>query len=193
ESSLRKVLLLILHDHVHCPGLAIRHDANGTTVHASLSETFKSPAFDRLQERRRKLDPFMDKQVETGLAIKQLNELSANQQKELIDLLAVECLTAHLQRPTELVQILTDELKVNLREHWRPHAEWLSGYQKVQLSLLLTELLGKVHTLTPERKKSELVSQLDKLFADAASGKQPDKKLADKLNAWLPANMRKGR
>ena len=39
-------------------------------------------------------------------------------------------------------------------------------------------------------KKSELVEILVKLFADAADGKLEDKKLAERLNSWLPSNLR---
>jgi hypothetical protein len=40
------------------------------------------------------------------------------------------------------------------------------------------------------KKKTELVSQLAKLFTDAAEGRLEDAKLAEKLNAWLPSNLR---
>ena len=52
------------------------------------------------------------------------------------------------------------------------------------------ELKGQVHAPAPERKKSELVELLDKLFDDAANGKLEDKQLAERLNAWLPSNLR---
>ena len=54
----------------------------------------------------------------------------------------------------------------------------------------ITELKGAVHAPAPQRKKSELVELLAKLFADAADGTLEDKKLAEKLNSWLPANLR---
>jgi hypothetical protein len=40
------------------------------------------------------------------------------------------------------------------------------------------------------RKKSELVSELAKLFADAAEGRLEDAGLTSKLNTWLPSNLR---
>jgi hypothetical protein len=40
------------------------------------------------------------------------------------------------------------------------------------------------------KKKSELVTELAKLFADAAEGRLEDAKLAAKVNAWLPSNLR---
>jgi hypothetical protein len=43
---------------------------------------------------------------------------------------------------------------------------------------------------SPERKKSELLAELDKLFADAVEGKLEDKTLAEKVNQWLPVNLR---
>ena len=40
------------------------------------------------------------------------------------------------------------------------------------------------------KKKSELVAELAKLFTDAAEGRLEDAKLAARLNAWLPSNLR---
>jgi hypothetical protein len=102
----------------------------------------------------------------------------------------VECITAHPLRRTELVHRLAVELKVNVRDHWRPDAIWLSGFHKFQLAHLITELKGPVHAPSPERKKSELVDQLVKFFADAAEGKLEDKQLAERVNRWLPSNLR---
>ena len=108
----------------------------------------------------------------------------------LIALLIVDCLTAHPLRRTALVYQLALELKVNLREHWRPDAAWLASYKKIQMAHLLVELKGAVHAPAPERKKSELVEALATLFADAAEGKLEDKELAERVNRWLPANVR---
>jgi hypothetical protein len=109
----------------------------------------------------------------------------------LIDLLTVECITAHLQRRTELVWRLASELGVEIRRYWRPDERWLSGYQKIQLAHLIGELRGPVYTKAAElKKKSELVADLAKLFTDAAEGRLEDAKLAAKLNAWLPSNLR---
>jgi ParB family chromosome partitioning protein len=186
----KRVLALILHKSVRSEALAIRHDTNGTTLHAE-SEGFASLAFDRLREKRAKLDPFHDRQhVEDGEAYEQLEKLSASKLDGLIDLLIVECLTAHPQRRTELVELLSSDLEINIRDHWRPDARWLSGFQKIQLAQLIVELKGQVHAPSPERKKSELVQILDKLFADAAQGELEDAQLAERLNAWLPANLR---
>jgi hypothetical protein len=185
----KRVLALLLHEKVRSEALAIRHDANGTTLHAS--SDFKSPMYDRLQAIRAKLDPFVKSHyVEDVAAYDQLGQLSEKKLDTLIDLLLAELVTAHLQRPTELVCRLAEELKVNVRADWKPDAEWLGGFQKIQLAHLITELKGAVHAPAPERKKSELVAQLAKLFADAADGKLEDKALADNCNAWLPANLR---
>jgi hypothetical protein len=108
----------------------------------------------------------------------------------LIDLLTIECVTAHLQRRTELVHHLAEKLKVNIRNHWRPDAVWLSGFQKIQLRHLITHLAGAGQTPGAERKKSELVEILAKLFTDAAEGKLADKELAERANHWLPSNLR---
>jgi len=102
----------------------------------------------------------------------------------------VSCITAHLQRPTDLVQHLAVQLKVSLRDGWKPDAAWLAGYQKIQLAHLITELLGAVHAPAPERKKSDLVEQLAKLFMDAADGSLADAKLAERVNQWLPSCLR---
>jgi hypothetical protein len=95
-----------------------------------------------------------------------------------------------MQSRTALVCQLAEELKVNVRDHWRPDAAWLSGYQKIQLAHLITQLKGPVHAPAPERKKSDLVAELDKLFTDAADGKLEDKPLAERLNRWLPSSLR---
>jgi hypothetical protein len=39
-------------------------------------------------------------------------------------------------------------------------------------------------------KKSELVEALAELFADAAEGRLEDKKLAERVNSWIPSNVR---
>ena len=66
----------------------------------------------------------------------------------------------------------------------------LVEYQKPQLSHLFSELLGPVHAPDPSKKKSEIINSLLDLFNDAASGKLGDTKLVEKVNAWLPANLR---
>ena len=191
DSGARKrILALILHPKFRSEALAIRHDANGTTLHAS-SEGFSSEAFRRVEEKRVKLDPFEKEHfVEDTLGYEQLQKLSAAKLDALIDLLIAECITAHMQRPTALVQQLASELKINVRDFWRPDGQWLSSYQKIQLSHLVTQLKGPVHVPSPEAKKSALVEMLAKLFADAADGKLEDKQLAGRVNAWLPSNLR---
>jgi hypothetical protein len=90
-----------------------------------------------------------------------------------------------------LVWRLATELGVEVRRYWRPDERWLSGYQKIQLAHLIGQLRGPVYVAPAEgKKKSELVTELAKLFADAAEGKLEDAKLAAKLNAWLPSNLR---
>jgi ParB/RepB/Spo0J family partition protein len=186
----KRVLALILHEKVRSESLAVRHEPNGITLHAS-SEGFSSPAFDRLGEKRVKLDPFLkDHFVEDWQGYEQVGKLSASKIDALIDLLIVDCITAHMQRRTELVHRLATELKVNIRDYWRPDAAWLSGFQKIQLAHLVVEIKGAVHAPAPERKKSELVEVLAKLFTDAAEGKLDDKQLAERANRWLPLNLR---
>lgn len=186
----RRILAMILHEKIRSEALAVRHDANGATIAAS-QDGFESAVFKRLSERRAKLDPFAKAHfVEDVGGYEQLEKLSASKLDALIDLLVVECVTAHLLRPTKLVQVLAQELKINMRDHWKPDGEWLSSFQKIQLGHLVKELKGDLHAPPPERKKTELVNELAKLFADAADGKLEDKQLAQKVNAWLPSNLR---
>ncbi len=187
----KRVLALLLHEKVRSEALAMRHDANGTTLCASNSEGFKSPAYDRLRAIRAKLDPFADAHdVEDCEAYDRLGKLSQAKLDALIDVLMVDLITAHLQRPTPLVVRLAEELNVNVRDDWRPDAAWLGAYQKIQLAHLVTELKGAINAPPPDRKKSELVEQLDRLFTDADQGKLDDKKLAAQVNAWVPTNLR---
>jgi ParB family chromosome partitioning protein len=186
----KRVLTLILHEKVRSEALAVRHETNGTTLHAG-TEGFSSPALAQLSEKRVKFDPFQnDHLVEDRQGYERLGELSVSKLDALIDLLIVECLTAHMQRRTELVYLLATELRVNVRDFWRPDAAWLSGFQKIQLAHLIVDLMGQVHAPAPERKKSELVDVLTKLFTDAAEGKLEDKQFAERLNRWLPSNLR---
>ncbi len=188
----KRLLVMLLHENVHSEALSIRHDANGVTIHATREEGFASPAWDRLAERHKKIDPFADGRMLTDQeAYEQISKLSAAKLDALIDLLLVETLTAHAIRPTTLVQHLGKTLKVDVRKSWTPDAAWLACYQKCQLSHLLAELMGaEYQPLTETRKKSELVEVLAKLFDDAAQGKLEDKKLAERINCWLPANLR---
>lgn len=192
DKARKRVLVMILHDKFRSEALAVRHEPNGTTLHASQGETFASAAFDRLSKQRSKLDPFADDHyVEDHSGYARLSELSPSKLDALTDLLIVDCLTAHLQRETELVTLLAGELGVNVRDYWRPDSAWLEGYQKIQLAHLMAELRGPVYDPAREtRKKSELVEALAKLFADAAEGKLEDKPLAERANRWLPANLR---
>lgn len=189
-SARKRVLALILHEKVRSEALAVRHEPNGTTLHAT-QDGFASSLFDQLREKRSKLDPFADDHfIEDRPGYEKLKKLSGPTLDALIDLLTVDCLTAHLQRRTELVHCLADELKVHVRDYWRPDAAWFSGFQKIQLSHLITELKGSMNAPSSERKKSELVEVLAKLFTDAAEGKLDDKQLAKRVNCWLPSNLR---
>jgi hypothetical protein len=188
----RRILAIILHEKVRSEALAIRHEANGSTVHADNAEGFTSAALDGIRKRRAELDPLHDKHyVEDHAAYDAFQALSDKKLDALIDLLTVECITAHLQRRTELVWRLASELGVEVRRFWRPDERWLSGYQKIQLAHLIGELRGQVYAKAAEiKKKSELVADLAKLFTDAVDGRLEDAKLATKLNAWLPSNLR---
>lgn len=188
----RRVLAMILHDKVRSEALSIRHEANGTTLHADHGEGFTSTALDALRKRRAELDPLRDQQyIEDPAAYDALKELSDKKVDALIDLLTVECVTAHLQRRTELVWRLAGELGVDVRSYWRPDERWLSGYQKIQLAQLIGQLRGPVYVAPAEsKKKTELVTELAQLFTDAAEGRLEDARLSAKLNQWLPSNLR---
>jgi len=188
----KRILAMILHEKLRSEALAIRHEANAITLQVTQDETFVSATAQRVKEKRIELDPFTDDHfVEDQAAYDRLSELSDSRLDKLIDLLAVECVTAHLQRQTDLVHRLSVELKVDIREFWRPDAAWLTGYQKIQLVHLMAELYGSVYNPASEsRKKSELVEVLAKLFSDAVEGKLEDKQLAERANQWLPSNLR---
>jgi ParB family chromosome partitioning protein len=189
-ASRRRVLALLLNERVRSEALDVRHEANGTTLHAS-TEGFSSSAFDRLRGKRSKFDPLQDAHhVDDVEAYERLSKLSPTKLDSLVDLLIVGRITAHPLRPTPLVVRLADELKVNVRDTWRPDAAWLSGFQKIQLAHLVVELKGPVHAPAPDAKKSALVDVLHKLFTEAAEGKLPDKQLAARVNSWLPSNLR---
>jgi len=192
DNARKCVLAMILHDKVRSEALSVRHEPNGTTLHADHEEGFVSAALESLRQRRTQLDPLHDQRyVEDHAAYDAMRKLSDERLESLIDLLTVECITAHLQRRTELVSRLAKELGVDIRRYWRPDERWLSGYQKIQLAHLIGQLRGPVFVTPAEaKKKSELVAELAKLFADAAEGKLEDAKLAAKLNAWLPSNLR---
>jgi ParB family chromosome partitioning protein len=192
SAACRRVLALILHEKVRSEALSVRHEASGTNLHVGHTDGFASSALDALCQRRAELDPLYEKHyVEDHDAYVAMQALPDKQVHALIDLLTVECITAHLQRRTELVWRLASELGVEVRHCWRPDAKWLSGYQKIQLAHLIGELRGPVYARAAEgRKKSELVSELAKLFADAAEGRLEDAGLTSKLNTWLPSNLR---
>jgi ParB family chromosome partitioning protein len=188
----KRILALILHENVRSEALAIRHEANGITLQVTQAESFESATAQRLKEKRIELDPFTkDQFVEDQAAYDGLAELSDSRIDKLIDLLTVECVSAHLQRRTDLVHHLAVELKVDIRRFWRPDTAWLAGYQKIQLAHLMAELQGPTYNLANEsRKKTELVEVLAKLFTDAAEDKIEDKQLTERVNQWLPFNLR---
>jgi ParB/RepB/Spo0J family partition protein len=184
-----RVLALILHEKVRSEALAVHHEPNSTTLCAD-GEGFASPAITRLREKRAKVDPFAgERYVDDCKAFEHIEKLSTAKLDALIDLLTVDCITAHLRHRTKLVHHLAVQLRVNVRDDWRPDTAWLSSFQKIQLAHLITQLKGPTHAPAPERKKSDLVEILAKLFADAAEGKLEDKKLAERVNAWLPSNL----
>jgi ParB family chromosome partitioning protein len=190
----KRVLAMILHDKVNSEGLAIHHEANAVDVNLAQVDGVKSEVAEQMRTRRAKFDPLSgERWVSDVEAYQRLGELSESRLDKLIEVLTVDCLTTHLQRGTELVRRLGTELKVDMRRHWRPDETWLTGFQKIQLAQLLAQLHGSTYEPASDtRKKSELVHALAKLFSDAAEGKVEDKNLAERVNQWLPCNLRLG-
>jgi ParB family chromosome partitioning protein len=187
----QRILAMILHEKVRSEALAIRLDVNNTTINATHGEGFTSTALDSLRHRRKELDPLQDMlYVSDRAAYTALTAMPDKELNGLIDLLTVNCITAHLQRRTELVWTLATELGVEVRRYWRPDERWLSSYQKIQLAHLFGELHGPRYAKATEiMKKSDIVIALAKLFTDAAEGRL-EEGLAAKVNAWLPSNLR---
>lgn len=188
----KRLLVLMLHEKVRTDALAIRRDANCTTLHASKTEGFASVALDELRQRQAEVDPFLDVHfLSEDEAYKRLVAMPEERLDALIDMLVAETLSAHPAGTTPLIARLAQELHVDIRRCWRPDAAWLKGFQKIQLAHLVGELCGPVYVGTAERKKkSELIEMLDKLFANAAEGRIEDAPLAARVNAWLPVNLR---
>jgi ParB family chromosome partitioning protein len=188
----KRLLMLALHDRVSKDGLAIRADANGTTIHAEEVTGFASDTFKTLELRRREIDPLAAmSHVEEVEAYDVLCGLDEARLDHLIEVLTVDLLTGHGSRPTPLIQRLREELGVNVRQHWRPDAAWLGGFQKCQLADLVEKLRGPAHGAAAlRRKKSELVVELDRLFVDALAGTLEDAALAERVNQWTPNSLR---
>lgn len=186
----KRVLALLLHPSVHAESLSVRHDPNAVTL--SAEQGTSSAAWSTLKAQQGKVDPFADDSFvrDEVEAYERVAKLSAAKLEALIDLLVVQCLTTHLQRGTKLMERLTAELNVNVRNDWTPNGEWFSAFTKAQLAHLLVTLRGPMHAPAPDRKKSDLVTQLAVLFEQARDGKLDDKALAAKVNAWLPSNLR---
>lgn len=189
---IKRLLILALHDKVHAHGLAVRSTTNVTTGCADRGGMCRSDSHDARELARREIDPFAaEHHVDDAEAYRILCDLKPQQLDHLIEVLTVGLITAQAARPTPLIGLLCEGLMVNIREHWRPDASWLAGYKKCQLAHLIGELRGTVYVhAAKQAKKSELVENLAKLFADAASGELEDKELAERVNRWLPISLR---
>lgn len=186
----KRLLVLALHDKVRTDALSVRRDTNATTLHAESSETLKSATFAELRSRRGAIDPFKgEHSIEEDEAYQRLCGIPEETLDRLIDTLIADALSGHGQRETPLIGTLASELDVSIRKHWTPDADWLSGYQKVQLADLIGTLRGPVYgSAALRRKKSELVEELAALFSQAANaaGGFEDPTLAERVNAWVP-------
>lgn len=186
----KRLLVLALHDKVRTDALALRRDANATTLHAESSETLRSATFAQMREARHVIDPFKDERsVEEDEAYQRLCGIPEETLDTLIGTLVADSLSGHGQRETPLIGTLAAELAVSIRQHWTPDADWLNGYQKVQLADLIGTLKDPAHgSVALRRKKSELVAELAALFSQAANAAEgfEDKALAERVNTWLP-------
>jgi ParB family chromosome partitioning protein len=186
----KRLLVLALHDKVQTDALAIRLEANGTTIHVEGSETIGSETFAKLRSQRDAIDPFKGEQsFDEADAYRKLCKVPEKVLDRLIAVLITDCLSGHGQRETPLLGILAKELDVSVRKHWTPDADWLSGYQKIQLADLIGTLKGSVYgSAALQRKKSELVEELAALFSQAANAPQGfnDPALAERVNSWMP-------
>lgn len=181
-----KVLtVMALHEHIRSEGLAIRPDPNDSTLHADHNPDLKSAAKVDLDERRQTLDPLVDKTVINDVdAYTVLMKLDEAKLDELIVLLTVALITNRSLKANGLVTRLASDLKVNLRDHWTPDGPWLKGYRKVQLTDLMTKLVG-VPPLA-DSKHSQLVASLAEVFSMAKADTHGDKKVAERVCKWLP-------
>jgi len=188
EQRRMALLAVILHERLNGSTVAVRHDPNPTTLHAAKGEAFKSKSYAALSSLRVKCDPLVaSKQIDTVSAFTIFYQMKKNDLMQLIALLTVELLFNSPNHPSPFVMMLARDLKVSIRSDWTPDANWLGSYQKIQLTHLVTELLGAVHAPAADTKKSTLVENLSKLFTDAAEGTLADKSLAEKVNRWLPS------
>lgn len=186
----KRLLVLALHEGVRSDAIAIRVEANSTTLHAQNAERFQSETLDTLRTRQDAIDPLKDERfIEEDEGYRRLCGLSETQLDAIIDTLIVASITGHGNRETPLVQTLAQELDVSIRKHWTPDAAWLAGYQKIQLADLIGTLRGPAHgSAALGRKKSELVSELAALFSQArnAAGGFEDPGLVERVNSWEP-------
>lgn len=192
-TTLKRIVILALHPKVRRDALAVRSDANAVTLHADNSDGFTSAALQAMRNRRIEIDPLNDAHsLNESEAYEKLRGLDEATLDELTRLLVVECITANMARVTPLVRTLAAELGVNVRRYWRPDAGWLNAYKKCQLAHLAGELRGPIfdRKTADGRKKSELVEMLAKLFSDAAECRLDDPTLTERVNAWLPSNLR---
>lgn len=187
EAKRLPLLAVILHEKLHPSAIALKHEPNTTTLHAAAGEGFSSKSLEMLGALRSKCDPTVGhKQLDTVMGYTLFSQMKKGDLMQLIGLLTVELLFNNPHCPSPFVMGLAKDLAVSIRSDWTPDAIWLGSYQKIQLTHLCIELLGSVHAPAPDTKKSTLVENLAKLFADAAAGKLEDKQLAEKVNNWLP-------
>jgi hypothetical protein len=134
-----------------------------------------------VEARGQALDPFVkERNVDDVDAFERLGQLSEKKLDGLIDVLVVELVTAHLERPTPLVVRLTQE----------PNADWLGSLQKIQRAHLVTELKGPVHA---HRRRTGRRASLLRNWPSSLPMVQRARARRETGwdgHKWLPANLR---
>ena len=172
----------------------MRREANAVTLHADNTEGFTSPASEELHRRRAEDDPFKDDYSIDEAEAYATGSLDVPEATldDLIALLAVECITTHLQRGTPLVRRLAGELG---RERppavatGRRVAGWIPEGPIDEPDGRAARPGLRPATASGGRSRSWLTHS-PTLFTDAAEGRLDDPKLAQRLNEWLPVNLR---
>lgn len=187
----KRLLVLALHPKVHSLALTVRRQSNEPVKLVGKAAGTSEPAL-RQQQRERfaAIDPLKDSVViDDTDAYEIVSRLREKELDALIAVLVMETIIGQSHREVPLISLLAEEMKVSLRDHWTPDAEWLGGYQKAQLAHLIGELRGQAHgSAALNRKKSELVAELAGLFEKAAKNPKEieEEGVADRVNRWVP-------
>jgi ParB family transcriptional regulator, chromosome partitioning protein len=140
----------------------------------------KSPAWARLLGGRKSAPDLYE-------AVKALDDEAL---EVLLVLLPVLCFgqgdCERLDTADSLFNRVARDLDANMRDHWRPDAEFLTRRTREQLLEIAAESGLSTHRQT---KKTELVQALARHFTRAAAAEQPNES-QQKARDWLPEAMR---